>query len=1111
MYAGEPLMEFTGNIWDTLAAKASPENLATVQQLVRHAHGLLTAIRDTFPKYTLHDRQHAENVLALMEQLLGDSTQHLTDLEAGMLVLGSYFHDIGMVYTLDELENIASESEFKRFLEDHPTAYLRSRSATTLPIDVIEDYCRARHADRVFEQLDRIDPELLRWSGVTFRSPLAEICRSHNIDPASLKDDLFDTSFMGVCDLRFCAVLLRLADALDFDDSRAPSALYRHLGLSHKSNARETTSDLEWTKHLASRGFRFPEERDGQYRLGIVASPKQPNVEHAIRAYIDCVELELAQCRNLVKYCSRRWANITLPTGVDRKDIISDGYIYGEYQFSLDRQAVLQLFMGDDLYEEPHVFVRELLQNSIDACRLAAAFAVRGVHPPSIDISIWDDSAGYVWVRVDDGGTGMDERIIRDYLLAVGRSYYKSAQLEADLMQHSAGMSGFKAISRFGIGILSCFLVGDCVEVSSLRISPDGTVGEPVRLTMHDVDEFFVLQKPPLRASDMPGPHGDDDGFRRRPGTSVAVRLSPAKSSATVEQLVELARNYLFYPPVMVRINGEGAGRTLSDLDRPLLPNCRLIDISRFRTKNLLQYQLPYRGPLTLVALPLDLSAVENTPDLRGQLLSVSVDSAPISLDLLVGWPEEVISGLPDALRKSCASAVTETTISVSRTYSPPAVHVKLARQIDVAKLRHAYVAVPKPHAKLATEMFGFLEGNDLEKKKRWSESYEIPLCEIDNSIAARTDWRCDNTWLGHNGLVVPKDLVHDIPTEDQMYGRLHFNNKRPDALFGPIVLLDGLRPDVAVSRDFLRGVPFQVHSALNYAFRRALAVHRDLVSDQLFEALVKHPLLTLPPRDPYTLRELLRDPLVARGHWDSTPVLAFAAGHRAVGLLSAVEARDRTAAVASAGTEGLYCDMWHSPSDWLTRTEDEEYLPTFEFDDVLQSTVLQTALDLELRASRTIDHDLYGEYDDYESLYGECDDYESWYDWKLYVRSSARPAGLQPGLLTMPPLTVVPYSADAGTIVAVVGNPVNLNHPFVEWFIVRAPELEVRLPSVFGQIRRALLDLTRASILYSMEQLDEAVNLIKVAVTRIKRFDRKLAPPIGSEVLIWDDPVLRS
>ena len=46
-----------------------------------------------------------------------------------------------------------------------------------------------------------------------------------------------------------CAALLRLADLLDFGASRAPDALFRHLGLNRPQTLEERISAAEWSKN----------------------------------------------------------------------------------------------------------------------------------------------------------------------------------------------------------------------------------------------------------------------------------------------------------------------------------------------------------------------------------------------------------------------------------------------------------------------------------------------------------------------------------------------------------------------------------------------------------------------------------------------------------------------------------------------------------------------------------------------------------------------------------------------------------------------------------------------------------------------------------------------
>src|ERR1051326_8477963 len=178
-----------------------------------------------------------------------------------------------------------------------------------------------------------------------------------------------ETNYLGQADLRFCAILLRLGDILDFDGSRSPQMVYKFLRLERRRNRKETTSDSEWRKHLASDGFRFPPNRSHNFQLTIAAGPDDPAVEYDLRQFLAAIEEELSDCAVLVESCSTRWRDFSLPGSIDRRGIKSNGYIYGEYRFTLEQHHILDLLLGENLYENPYVFVRELLQNSIDASR----------------------------------------------------------------------------------------------------------------------------------------------------------------------------------------------------------------------------------------------------------------------------------------------------------------------------------------------------------------------------------------------------------------------------------------------------------------------------------------------------------------------------------------------------------------------------------------------------------------------------------------------------------------------------------------------------------------------------------------------------------------------
>src|SRR5687767_8185259 len=122
-------------LWDVLRQDKNYRHIANVEELVKYAEGLLDLVRDTFPTYTLHNRVHAENVMRLMESLLGNRIRDLTSLEAAILILSAYFHDAGMAFMPEEILKIEHSEDFKSYLQQNPQQYLKYRSSSKNELD----------------------------------------------------------------------------------------------------------------------------------------------------------------------------------------------------------------------------------------------------------------------------------------------------------------------------------------------------------------------------------------------------------------------------------------------------------------------------------------------------------------------------------------------------------------------------------------------------------------------------------------------------------------------------------------------------------------------------------------------------------------------------------------------------------------------------------------------------------------------------------------------------------------------------------------------------------------------------------------------------------------
>ena len=77
-------------------------------------------------------------------------------------------------------------------------------------------------------------------------------------------------------------------------------------------------------------------------------------------------------------------------------------------------------------------------------------------------INITWDSQGRT-LEIKDNGTGMTQEVIERNFLRVGSSYYQSSQFQKRYPD-------FNPISRFGIGVLSTFMVADHVEVVTCHL-----------------------------------------------------------------------------------------------------------------------------------------------------------------------------------------------------------------------------------------------------------------------------------------------------------------------------------------------------------------------------------------------------------------------------------------------------------------------------------------------------------------------------------------------------------------------------------------------------------------------------------------------------------------
>jgi molecular chaperone HtpG len=121
------------------------------------------------------------------------------------------------------------------------------------------------------------------------------------------------------------------------------------------------------------------------------------------------------------------------------------------HTFRVDLRGIVDL-LSHHLYATPRVYVRELMQNAVDA------ITARRLVEPEAPGDIWFESAertGDGTLRVHDTGIGLTEEQVHELLATIGRSSKRD-----DL-----GFARHEFLGQFGIGLLSCFLVADEIRV----------------------------------------------------------------------------------------------------------------------------------------------------------------------------------------------------------------------------------------------------------------------------------------------------------------------------------------------------------------------------------------------------------------------------------------------------------------------------------------------------------------------------------------------------------------------------------------------------------------------------------------------------------------------
>ncbi|MHB8102344.1 MAG: HD domain-containing protein [Methanosarcina sp.] len=461
---------------------------------------LLERIPENMPEFTLHNASHSAKVVELMGKVIpSDTLEHLNIIELSILIYAAYLHDVGMTASRDEREEIIkNNSEFAKLLVSNEELSLKldeakksgdHRTATFIEDKLFTEFLRRTHVERSHKLIKEkygSEKTPISWKGTPYYKLVQSVCDSHGLPVRDLydtkrwrRDSLVRDQSVNV---QYLSVILRLADILELDPERTPRCLLDFI------NPKNETSIKEWKKHLSIIGCKIsPKE------ISIEAECEHPIYERTLREFIDMIETERKESILLTSRYKDDLAKIyrlDFLKPITKEHVRSNGeYIYSDFHFKLDFHRVIDLLMGERLYGDPSITLRELLQNSVDAVRCRESMEKNEGNPffPFIKITLKGDE-----LIIEDNGIGMDEHIFENYFMRIGRSYYNSPECRTSGIE-------IDPISEFGIGILSVFMVASNFRVESRRKPLDPLhPPAPINVEVPTAYDYFV-RRPPSR------------------------------------------------------------------------------------------------------------------------------------------------------------------------------------------------------------------------------------------------------------------------------------------------------------------------------------------------------------------------------------------------------------------------------------------------------------------------------------------------------------------------------------------------------------------------------------------------------------------------------------
>lgn len=454
----------------------------------------LEYIKTQFPGFTEHGMQHSLRIIEYIYGIMSkELKQDISDIEIFCFIMSAFFHDMGM--TLTDIEDkdeqrknhhLYAVKPIKEFFNKYMQTVSEKRRLERCIIYVSEAHGKSieeLYDDADFRKVDRIEGQVLRYG--------------------------------------LLAILLRVGDLMDLEEGRI-CEFNMHLNSNYYN---DSESMLHNSRHSDVKTYNYSSD---QIYIAVLTDDRQK-----YKIWMDWInyldrEVMYANTHYLTGKTSDFFRNYELPEvvkSVEPSD--SAKFEVEEIRFQVDETGALWDILTKSIYTNEFDYVREVIQNAIDATLLKIYLDdeedIKYKSPRSWKcndkvIVAYSQKQGVLWI--EDYGIGMSEGELPKYLFKTANSGYKYMKRREFV---------FPAIAQFGIGFVACLTKAEKIKILT-RARGQGSIGADIE----SQSTIAFIEK---------------NIERDYPGTTIMIQV---KKKYSFSELKEYISKYFHYPSVEI-------------------------------------------------------------------------------------------------------------------------------------------------------------------------------------------------------------------------------------------------------------------------------------------------------------------------------------------------------------------------------------------------------------------------------------------------------------------------------------------------------------------------------------------------------------------------------